>query len=140
MGFSGGRHCDQRHLFHPGRARSPGAGRAGGASLRLANSVPRRPRPLHRLRGAVQEFAVRVTERGFEPATIRTRKGQAVRLTFTRTTDATCAKEVVVPTLKIRRALPLDEYTQVTVEFTTQDQDVAFACGMNMLRGSILVQ
>ena len=88
--------------------------------------------------GAVQEIAVRVTERGFEPATIRTRKGQAVRLTFTRTTDATCAKEVVVPTLKIRRVLPLD--TQVTVEFTTQDQDVAFACGMNMLRGSILVQ
>ena len=79
-----------------------------------------------------------MTERGFEPATIRTRKGQAVRLTFTRTTDATCAKEVVVPTLKIRRVLPLD--TQVTVEFTTQDQDVAFACGMDMLRGSILVQ
>jgi RND family efflux transporter MFP subunit len=88
--------------------------------------------------GGVQEFAVSVTERGFEPATIRARKDQAVRLTFTRTTDATCAKEVVVPALEIRRALPLG--TPVTVEFTTQNQEIPFACGMDMLHGTVLVQ
>jgi RND family efflux transporter MFP subunit len=88
--------------------------------------------------GSVQDVAVRVTERGFEPATIRVGRGQAMRLTFTRTTDATCAKEVVVPTLKLRRPLPLD--TPVTVELTTQNQDIAFACGMDMLRGTLLVQ
>lgn len=66
------------------------------------------------------------------------RRSQVIRLTFTRTTDATCATEVVVPTLKIRRPLPLD--TPVTVELTTQNQDMAFACGMNMLRGTLLVQ
>ena len=87
--------------------------------------------------GRSADFAIRVSERGFEPAIIRVRKGQAVRLTFTRTTNLTCAKEVVVPSLKMRRALPLD--MPVAVEFTPQGQEVSFACGMDMVRGTVLV-
>jgi plastocyanin domain-containing protein len=56
-----------------------------------------------------------------------------------RTSDATCATEVVVPSLKIKRALPLNQ--PVTLEFTPQKTgDIEFVCGMGMLRGTIVVQ
>jgi hypothetical protein len=41
-----------------------------------------------------------------------------------------CATEVVLPSLKIKRALPLNQ--PVDIEFTP---DIAFACGMEMLSG-----
>ena len=60
-------------------------------------------------------------------------------MTFVRTTDKTCATEVVFPSLNITRALPLNQ--AVDIEFTPKRTgDVAFACGMNMLKGVIVVQ
>jgi len=90
---------------------------------------------------ATSEAVMRVTvsEQGFQPARIRVRVGVPARITFVRTTDATCATEVMIPTLNIKRALPLNE--PVTVEFTPQKTgDVEFICGMRMLRGTIVVQ
>jgi hypothetical protein len=87
----------------------------------------------------VQAATVRVTEQGFEPATVALRAGTPARLTFLRTTDATCGTEIVVPALNIRRALPLNE--PVPIAFTpAQTGEIAFACGMNMLKGAIVVQ
>ena len=86
----------------------------------------------------VQTAKVVVTESGFEPSTIALRTGRPARLTFLRTTDATCATEVVFPSLKITRALPLNE--AVVIEFTPEETgEIAFACGMNMLRGTVVV-
>jgi hypothetical protein len=49
------------------------------------------------------------------------------------TTDATCGTEVPIPSLGLKRALPLNE--PVDVEFTPQKAgDVDFVCGMGMLR------
>lgn len=81
---------------------------------------------------------VTVTEKGFEPGRISVSGAQPVRITFVRTTDNTCAKEIVVPAHNIRRALPLNE--PVVVELPQKRGEVAFACGMNMLRGAIVVQ
>ena len=50
-----------------------------------------------------------VNEQEFEPAKVSLRAGTPVRLTFVRTTDKTCATEVVFPSLNIKRALPLNE-------------------------------
>ena len=85
----------------------------------------------------VQLANVNVAESAFEPSTLRLRAGVPARLTFIRATDKTCAKEIVIPSLHIRRALPLNE--AVTVEFTPQKGDIGFVCGMNMLRGTIVV-
>ena len=80
-----------------------------------------------------------VTEKGFEPATVSLRAGSRARLTFVRTTDKTCATEVVFPSLKITRALPLNE--PVLIEFTpAKTGEIGFACGMNMLRGAAVVR
>jgi cobalt-zinc-cadmium efflux system membrane fusion protein len=80
-----------------------------------------------------------VSEKGFEPARVAVRSGVPARITFVRTSDATCATEVVIPTLNIKRALPLNQ--PVTVEFTPQKTgDVEFTCGMQMFKGTVVVQ
>lgn len=87
----------------------------------------------------VQSARIVVTEQGFDPARITVRAGAPARLTFIRTTDQTCATEVVFPSLRIKRPLPLNE--PVVIEFTpSQAGDIAFACGMNMLKGAVVVQ
>ena len=86
-----------------------------------------------------QTAKVTVGEQGFQPAQVPVKRGGPVRLTFVRTTDNTCAKEIVVPSLKIRRPLPLNE--PVVVEFTPREAaTLEFACGMAMLRGTIVVR
>jgi plastocyanin domain-containing protein len=87
----------------------------------------------------VQTATVRITEQGFEPETIALRAGVPARVTFLRTTDNTCATEIVFPSLHIQRALPLNEAT--AVEFTpAASGEIPFACGMDMLQGSVVVR
>lgn len=87
----------------------------------------------------IQDLTVTVTESGFEPQRITLKTGLLARLTFTRTSDKTCATKVVFPSLKIERDLPLNK--PVTVEFTpAKPGDVEFVCGMNMRRGSVVIQ
>jgi hypothetical protein len=87
----------------------------------------------------VQSAKIVVNENGFEPAKVALRAGTPARLTFIRTTDKTCGTEVVFPSLNIKRALPLNE--PVVIEFTpAKAEEIAFACGMNMLRGAVVVQ
>jgi RND family efflux transporter MFP subunit len=86
-----------------------------------------------------QSAKIIVTEQGFDPAKVSLRAGTPARITFIRTTDKTCATEVVFPSLKIKRALPLNEPVQI--EFTpAKTGEIAFACGMNMLKGVVVVQ
>jgi len=86
-----------------------------------------------------QEARVNVTEASFDPARITFNAGMPARITFTRTSDRTCATKVVFPSLKIERDLPLNK--PVAIEFTpAQRGDIEFVCGMNMLRGSIVVR
>jgi membrane fusion protein, heavy metal efflux system len=88
---------------------------------------------------AAQTAKVVVNEQGYEPAKLTLRAGTPARITFVRTTDRTCGTEVVFPSLNIKRALPLNE--PVVIEFTPQKSgDIAFACGMNMLHGTVVVQ
>jgi plastocyanin len=88
---------------------------------------------------AAQSAKVVVNEQGYEPAKVTLRAGTPARITFIRTSDKTCGTEVVFPSLNIKRALPLNE--PVVIEFTpAKSGDIAFACGMNMLKGVIIVE
>jgi plastocyanin domain-containing protein len=76
---------------------------------------------------------------GYHPSSISAPSGKPVRLTITRTSDEGCGQQIVFPSLNIRRDLPLNQ--AVTVEFTMPaSRNVAFTCGMDMLRGSIVAQ
>ena len=81
---------------------------------------------------------MKITEKGFEPAKVELRVGVPATLTFTRVTDATCAKEIVFPSLKLRKPLPLKQ--PVDVRFTPTAAETAFACGMDMLKGTIVAR
>jgi thiol-disulfide isomerase/thioredoxin len=85
--------------------------------------------------------AIHVTEFGFEPGEVAVPVGMPVTLVFTRDTDATCATEVAIPVgaATIRRALPLHEPVAIEATFPARGT-VTYACGMDMLHGTIRVQ
>ena len=87
----------------------------------------------------LQTATVKITERGYEPYVVKVRRGVRTRITFVRTTDATCATEVVFPELGIRRELPLNQ--PVVITFTPRKKgEFTFTCGMKMMRGKLIVQ
>lgn len=88
--------------------------------------------------GQVAEFVVRV-EGGYSPNTIAVPLGSRVRLIFDRQEDNPCSEEVVLPDFGIRRDLPA--FARTAVEFSANAAGThQFACGMGMLRGSIIVK
>ncbi len=85
-----------------------------------------------------QTVPVSVTATGFEPSRVSVRPGTIVTLVFTRTVEETCATEVVVPALNLRKPLPLGR--PVSVEVKTGSGEIAFACGMRMFTGAVVAQ
>ena len=87
----------------------------------------------------VQKFTVKITERGFEPVSLTLRRGVPARIAFVRTTDQTCAKEIVLRDFGIKRDLPLNQLVVVTL-MPNKKGEFSFTCGMNMMRGKLIVQ
>lgn len=86
----------------------------------------------------IQTARITVGDTAFEPARLTLRAGVPARITFVRTSDKTCGTEVVFPSLKIERALPLNE--PIAIDVTPASGELAFTCGMNMLRGTIVAR
>lgn len=86
----------------------------------------------------VQE--VRVTVKGgYSPDTIVVQAGKPVRLQFYRDETADCSERLVVERFGIDTPLPAFQTT--TVEFTPdQPGEFPFRCGMNMLKGLLVVE
>jgi plastocyanin domain-containing protein len=86
-----------------------------------------------------QVFRLQVTRDGFVPANLQVKTGVPVKLVVTRTTERTCATEIVIREMGINQPLPLDK--PVTVTFTPrQSGTLRYACGMDMISGVIVVQ
>ena len=83
--------------------------------------------------------AIRADEKGFTPSSVTVEKGKPATLVFTRTSDATCATQVVFPDLNIKKDLPLNKPVDVEVP-TSAPRTLSFACGMNMFKGSVVIQ
>lgn len=82
---------------------------------------------------------ITVSKNGYEPASINAKKGEKLTLAFYRADAENCGGEVVFPKLKITKKLPVGE--TILVEITpTESGELAFACGMDMLKGKVLVQ
>ena len=91
---------------------------------------------------AATRIEIAVTKSGFDPGEIKVPAKQAVTLVFTRKTDQTCTKSVVL-TLddgkKVERELPLDKPVELAVTFPKAGQ-LKYACSMDMTKGIIVVQ
>lgn len=82
---------------------------------------------------------ITVSSAGFEPSEIKVKKGEPISLAFYRKDSNNCGDEVVFPKLNIKKQLPVGQ--TVLVEITPQESgELAFTCGMNMMKGKILVQ
>ena len=80
---------------------------------------------------------IRVTKDGFNPSSIRAEKGYPLTLVFYRADNKGCGREVVFESLNIRKKLPLKK--NVTIVITPQETgEIAFACGMGMMKGTIV--
>ncbi|MEU0734605.1 cupredoxin domain-containing protein, partial [Streptomyces lavendulocolor] len=98
---------------------------------------PRQTR-LAELRGGTQEIGITV-KGGYSPDLIRVRQGVPVRLVFDRQESGECTSRVVFPDFALAKALPA--FGKATVEFTPDRAGrFGFACGMNMVHGTVLVE
>ena len=87
----------------------------------------------------LKTVTVKITKKGFEPKELFLQRDVPVRIIFIRQTAQTCGTEVVFPAYKITKSLPLNK--PVKVDFTpTKEGELTFTCGMDMLRGKIVVQ
>jgi RND family efflux transporter MFP subunit len=115
------------------------------AQLTAATPPPTQPPQQPAVAGAQktepvsQAVSVTLTEKGYQPDSIRLRRDVPARLTFTRKVEQGCGTEVVFPDYDIRRELPFN--TPVVIEFTPgKAGEFKFACGMDMLRGKLIVR
>lgn len=82
---------------------------------------------------------VTVDQKGFHPTHLELKKGGPGTITFLRTSDDTCAKEVVFKQLDIKKELPLDQPVSIDVP-TSEARDLTFACGMGMFESTLTIQ
>ena len=86
----------------------------------------------------VQEIKVTV-KGGYSPDLIVVKKDIPVRLHFYRDETASCSEQIVLGDFGIARDLPA--YKTTPIEFTPDKSgEFTFTCGMNMMRGKIVVE
>jgi Cu+-exporting ATPase len=90
------------------------------------------------LAGGVQRIEVTVRG-GYSPDVIRLRQGVPTELVFDRQETGECTSRVVFGDLGVSAALPA--FTRTTVRLTPERAgQFGFACGMNMVHGTLVVE
>jgi RND family efflux transporter MFP subunit len=108
----------------------------GGAAIRSGQTVTA-------VEGGSQvasgEVTVEVTDEGYKPSTVNLEAGRAHRITFVRRSLSACGEELEFPALGTKVDLPLNE--PVVVEIPARPEgELSFACGMDMLRGRVILR
>ena len=86
----------------------------------------------------VQEINVTVKD-GYSPDVIAVKRGLPVRLNFYRDETTSCSEQLVFGDFGIARNLP--PFKTTPIEFTPEKTgEFVFTCGMNMLRGKLIVE
>jgi len=90
------------------------------------------------LRGGVQEVEVTV-KGGYSPDLIHVQQGVPVRLVFDRQEGSDCTSRIVFPDFQLSKSLPA--FQRTSVEFVPDKAgEFGFACGMNMVHGTLVVE
>jgi len=86
----------------------------------------------------VREVEITV-QKGYHPNRIQAAVGERLRLKITRREAGSCTKEIVFPTLNLRRELPTGELVVIDLPALAAGE-VPFHCGMKMTKGLITVK
>jgi thiol-disulfide isomerase/thioredoxin len=89
-----------------------------------------------------RRISIDVVDGGYTPARIEVKAGEPVVIVFTRRSDATCATDVhfVLPDgTRVDEELPRGKPVEIPLRLERAGE-VTYACGMNMLRGTIVVR
>src|SRR5215510_4437841 len=98
--------------------------------------APRRARTAE-LAGGVQRVVVTV-KGGYSPDVIKVRQGVPLEMVFDRQEAGDCTSRVVFPDLAVSASLPAFERTTVRLAPPAAGS-FGFACGMNMIHGTLIV-
>ena len=91
----------------------------------------------HHGHAAVREVEI-VVEGSYKPARVPVHEGERVRLKFVRKESNSCTREVIFPKLGIKRELPPNKPVMIVLPVLAPGE-YEFKCGMNMIKGSIVV-
>ncbi|MFD8231630.1 heavy metal translocating P-type ATPase [Streptomyces sp. NPDC059696] len=91
-----------------------------------------------RIEDGVQRVEVTVRG-GYSPDLIKVREGTPVELVFDRQEAGECTSRVVFPDLKVGAGLPAHARTTVRLN-PDRPGSFGFACGMNMIHGTLVVE
>jgi plastocyanin len=81
---------------------------------------------------------MQVTSKGYEPSPLTLKKGEPVTLRITRTTERTCATEIVIPGHDINTPLPMGQPVEVT--FTPEKSgELKYGCAMDLMIAGVFV-
>ncbi len=90
------------------------------------------------VKGNVQEIRITV-KGGYSPNVIRVKEGVPLKLIFDRQEASDCSDRVVFPDFQASKSLA--PFATTTLEFTpNKSGSFGFACGMNMLHGTLIVE
>lgn len=85
-----------------------------------------------------QEIRITV-QGGYSPKAVKLERGVPARLVFDRQESSRCSEELLIPAFGVRAKLPRGVPT--VVELTPSEAGTfAFTCGMEMLRGQLVVE
>jgi plastocyanin domain-containing protein len=88
--------------------------------------------------GGIQEIKITV-KGGYSPDVVVVKQGVPVRLDFYRDETASCSEQIIFSDFGIARDLPAFKTTPI--EFTPdRSGEFTWTCGMNMLRGKLVVE
>jgi plastocyanin domain-containing protein len=86
----------------------------------------------------VRRIEIEANTKGYNPERIAGKPGEKLTLVFKRTVEGECLRELRTPDGKVVE-LPMNKPVEVAVTMPQQGE-LTFACGMDMFKGTIVVE
>jgi plastocyanin domain-containing protein len=80
-----------------------------------------------------------IVDGGYQPSRVEVTQGERVQLVFLRQESAACSRELVFPSLGIRKVLPQGQAVPIQLPELAPGT-YEFECGMGMLEGELTVR
>lgn len=85
-----------------------------------------------------QTIEMAVTSRGFEPSTLKIKKGVPVRWIVNGVSVSGCTNSIIIPSLNIAKNIHFGE--NIISFVPSNASEIPFSCGMGMVRGKFIIE